>query len=90
MAFKIKTTKDGSHLTEYIQGCVANAKGEPTIRISCKLVADDGMYNFYQKANYLEQYEFKPNKPYGTSVVLNRKQARQLIWELIKWHIRGY
>lgn len=90
MAFKIKTTMDNSHLTEYIQGYTSSAVGEPIIRINCKLVADEGMYDLYKRTNCLEQYEFKPNEPYGVGVELNKKQVRKLIWELIKWHIKGY
>ena len=74
----------------YVEGYTSNTVGETFLRLNVKSVPDERMYNHYKKTNCLEDFEYRIGKPYGEGVRLNRGQVVRLIWELIKWLIRGW
>lgn len=74
----------------YIEGYTSNTVGATFLRLNCCMVPDEEMYECYRRTNCLRHYEFRPGQKYGTGVRLNRRQVVRLIWELVKWLIRGY
>ena len=74
----------------YIEGYTSNTVGHTFLRINCMMVPDEEMYSCYQRTNCLRHFEFKVGERYGTGVRLNRKQVIRLIWELVKWLVRGH
>lgn len=74
----------------YIEGYTSNTVGETYLRMNIKSIPDQEMYDHHKRTNTLHCYEFKVGKVYGEGVRLNRKQVVKLIWELLKWLIKGY
>lgn len=74
----------------YIEGYTSNTVGETYLRMNIKCIPDQDMYNTYSRTGALSHFEYKVGKPYGEGIRLNKKQVRRLIWELIKWLIKGY
>lgn len=97
MAFKIVDEEYHMELTGrnpevmgYIEGYTSNTVGHTFLRINCMMVPDEEMHSCYKRTNALKHFEFRVGQKYGTGVRLNRKQVCQLIWELIKWLIKGW
>lgn len=74
----------------YIEGYTSNTVGKTYLRVNVKSIPDQDMYDTYARCGNLELFEFRVGKPYGEGVRLSKKQVRKLIWELVKWLIRGY
>lgn len=74
----------------YIEGYTSNTVGKTYLRINCKEIPDEGSYECHRCSGSIKHYEYKPGQVYGTGVRLNKKQVRRLIWELIKWLVRGW
>ena len=74
----------------YIEGYTSNTVGETYLRINCKVIPDEDSYNCHKRSGSIKHFEYKVGEPYGSGVRLNKKQVRRLIWELIKWLVRGY
>lgn len=74
----------------YIEGYTSNTVGKTYLRINCFEIPDEDAYECHRRSGSIEVFEYKPGKKYGTGVRLNKKQVRKLIWELIKWLVRGW
>lgn len=74
----------------YIEGYTSNTVGATYLCINCKSIPDQDSYDCHKRARCLEDFEYRVGKPYGEGVRLNKKQVCKLIWELIKWLVRGY
>ena len=74
----------------YIEGYPADCEKGNMLRINVKEIPDEHSYNCYKVSNCLDLFEYKPGKPYGTTIRLTRKQVVRLIWELLKWLVKGY
>lgn len=74
----------------FVEGYTSNTVGATYLRLNVFQVPDDEQYNTYKRTNCLRNFEYCPGKRYGTGVRLSRKQVLQLIWELVKWLLRGY
>lgn len=74
----------------YIEGYTSNTVGETFLRLNVCSIPDEELYNHYRRTNCLHHFEYRPYSKYGTGVRLNRKQVVKLIWELLKWLVRGY
>lgn len=96
MAFEIVnetyTTLEGQDPKRwgYIEGYTSNTVGETYLRLNVKSIPDDEMVEHHRRAKTLHCYEYKAGKPHGEGIRLNRKQVVELIWELIKWLIKGW
>ena len=95
MAFKIVNETYGTLPEEspekygYIEGYTSNTVGATYLRLCTFMVPDERMYDAYKRTNSLRHFEFKAGQKYGTSVLLSRRQVVKLIWELLKWLVRG-
>ena len=58
--------------------------------MNIKSIPDQDMYDHYKMTKALEHFEYRVGKPYGEGIRLNKKQVVRLIWELIKWLVKGY
>ena len=74
----------------YIEGYTSNTVGETYLRMNIKSIPDQEQYEHHKRCNTLHHFEYKPNKPYGEGIRLNRKQVVRLICELLKWLAKGY
>lgn len=74
----------------YIEGYTSNTVGETYLRMNIKSIPEQDQYDCYKRTNSLADFEYKVGKPYGEGVRLNKKQVMRLIWELIKWLVKGY
>ena len=74
----------------YIEGYTSNTVGETYLRLNVKSIPDDEMVEHHIRTKTLHHYEYKAGKPFGEGIRLNRKQVVKLIWELIKWLIKGW
>ncbi len=74
----------------YIEGYTSNTVGETFLRLNINSIPDQEMYDHHKKIGVLDKYEYKVGQPYGEGIRMNRKQVCQLIWELIKWLVRGW
>lgn len=74
----------------FIEGYTSNTVGKTYLRINCKSIPDQQMYDTYKRCNRLKYLEYNVGQVYGEGVRLNRKQVIRLICELIKWLVRGY
>ena len=96
MAFEIVnetyTTMEGEDPKKwgYIEGYTSNTVGETYLRLNVKSIPDQEQYECHKRCNRLEDFEYRVGKPYGEGIRLNKKQVIKLIWELIKWLMRGW
>ena len=96
MAFEIVNetyvTLDGENPKKwgYIEGYTSNTVGSTYLRMNVMSIPDKDQYDCHKRCGRLDNFEYKVGKPYGEGIRLNRKQVVQLIWELIKWLVRGY
>lgn len=96
MAFKIVnetyTTLPGEKPEKhgYVEGYTSNTVGATFLRLNVFAIPDEEQYNTYKRTNCLPNFEYRPGNKYGTGVRLSRKQVARLIWELVKWLIKGY
>lgn len=96
MAFEIVnetyTTMEGEDPKKwgYIEGYTSNTVGKTYLRLNVKSIPDQSQYDHHKRINALEHFEYKVGKPYGEGIRLNKKQVIKLIWELIKWLVRGW
>ncbi len=74
----------------YVEGYTSNTFGATFLHLNCMAVPDEKMYECYRRTGCLQSFEFKPGQKYGTGVRLNRRQVAKLIWELLKWLVRGH
>ena len=74
----------------YIAGYTSNTVGETYLRMNIKSIPDQSQYDTHKRSGSLSHFEYKPGKVYGEGIRLNRKQVLRLIWELIKWLVKGY
>lgn len=74
----------------YVEGYTSNTVGETFLRLNVKSIPEQDQYDCHKRCKRLEDFEYKVGKPYGEGIRLNRKQVAKLIWELIKWLIKGY
>lgn len=74
----------------YIEGYTSNTVGETFLRMNIKSIPDQSMYDGYKRTGALGHFEYQVGKPFGEGVRLNKKQVVRLIWELLKWLIRGW
>ena len=74
----------------YIEGYTSNTVGETYLRLNIKSIPDQDQYDTYKRTGALAHFEYKVGKTYGAGVRLNKKQVVRLIWELIKWLVKGY
>ena len=74
----------------YVEGYTSNTVGKTYLRLNIKSIPDEQMYEHYKCTNSLKDFEYQVGKPYGEGIRLNRKQVIKLIWELMKWIVRGY
>ena len=73
----------------YIEGYTSNTVGETFLRLNILSIPDQEQYDHHMRVG-MEHWEFRVGKPYGEGIRLNRKQVCRLIWELIRWLIKGY
>lgn len=73
----------------YIEGYTSNTVGETYLRLNIKSIPDQDLYDHHKKVG-MHHWEFQVGKPYGEGIRMNRKQVVRLIWELIKWLVKGY
>lgn len=96
MAFEIinetYTTLEGENPKKwgYIEGYTSNTVGKTYLRMNIKSLPDQEQYDHYKRTGCLDHFAYKVGKLYGEGIRLSRKQVIRLIWELIKWLIRGY
>lgn len=74
----------------YIEGYTSNTVGETYLRMNINSIPDQEQYDCHKRCGRLGAFEYKVGKVYGEGIRLNRKQVVQLIWELVKWLIKGY
>lgn len=74
----------------YIEGYTSNTFGETYLRLNVKSIPDQQQYDLHKCCRSLERFEYRPGKVYGEGIRLSRKQVVQLIYELIKWLVKGY
>lgn len=74
----------------YVEGYTSNTVGETFLRLNVYEVPDQKMYDHYKQTKCLRSFEYRAGKKYGTGIRMNRKQVVKLIWELIKWLVRGW
>lgn len=74
----------------YVEGYTSNTVGETYLRLNVKSIPDQEMYEHHKRTNSLSHFEYRPGKAFGEGIRLNRKQVVQLIWELLKWLVKGY
>lgn len=74
----------------YIEGYTSNTVGETFLRMNIKSIPDQNQYDCHKRSGSLTHFEYRVGKPYGEGIRLNRKQVVLLIWELIKWLMKGY
>lgn len=73
----------------YVEGYTSNTVGETYLRLNTCIVPDEDMIDTYKRSPGLEYFGLKAGSKYGTGVRLSRKQVLQLIWELVKWLVKG-
>lgn len=74
----------------YIEGYTSNTAGDTYLRLNVFCVPDEDTYNTYQRTGALRHFEYKVGQKYGTGLRMNRKQVVSLIFELVKWLVKGY
>jgi hypothetical protein len=74
----------------YIEGYTSNTVGETYLRLNVKSIPSQSQYDCHKRCNRLDAFEYRVGKVYGEGIRLNRKQVVKLIWELLKWLIKGY
>ena len=74
----------------YIEGYTSNTWGKTYLRLNIMSIPDQDQYDTHKRSGSIECFEYRVGKPYGEGIRMNRKQVIRLIWELIKWLIKGY
>lgn len=74
----------------YIEGYTSNTWGKTYLRLNIKSIPDQDQYDTHKRSGSIKHFEYRVGEPYGEGIRMNRKQVIRLIWELIKWLIRGY
>ena len=74
----------------YIEGYTSNTVGATYLRLNVKSIPDEEMYECYKRSKSLPRFEYKVGQPYGEGIRLSKRQVWKLIWELLKWLIRGW
>lgn len=74
----------------YIEGYTSNTVGETYLRLNVMSIPDQSQYDCHKRCNRLGEFTYQVGKPFGEGIRLSRKQVLKLIFELIKWLIRGY
>lgn len=74
----------------YIEGYTSNTVGETYLRLNIKSIPDQSQYDTHKRCGRLDHFAYCVGKPYGEGIRLSRKQVVRLIWELVKWLVRGY
>ena len=88
-----------------IEGYTSNTVGATYLRINCKAETDKEHYEWFMRV-YGEVphdvYDYDPNRKKsflrdrqvgdvtGEGIRLDRRQVLRLIWELIKWFVKGH
>jgi hypothetical protein len=73
----------------YIEGYTSNTVGETYLRLNKKSIPDQDQYDCHNRSGSMRRFEYRVGEPYGEGIRLNRKQVIRLIWELIKWLVKG-
>lgn len=88
----------------FIEGYTSNTVGETFLRINIKEETDDEKLAWYMRLCGCVPFDVKEIDPkthkffmrerragdcVGTGIRLDRRQVAQLIWELIKWLVKG-
>lgn len=74
----------------YVEGYTSNTVGHTYLRLNVKSIPDQEQYDTHKRGGTLHIFEYRPGKAYGEGVRLSRRQVVRLIWELVKWLIKGY
>lgn len=74
----------------YIEGYTSNTVGKTYLRLNIKSIPEQDQYDCHKRSGSIKHFEYRVGEPYGEGIRLNKKQVRKLIWELIKWLLRGY
>ncbi len=74
----------------YIEGYTSNTVGATYLRMNIKSIPSQEQYDTHKNSGSLSAFDYRPGKPYGEGIRLSRKQVVTLVWELLKWLIRGY
>ena len=74
----------------YIEGYTSNTVGKTYLRLNVKSIPDQDQYDHYKRVGALGWFEYRVGHPYGEGIRLNKKQVAKLIWELVKWLLRGW
>lgn len=74
----------------YIEGYTSNTVGATYLRINVKSIPDQDQYDCHKRSGSIQHFEYRVGEPYGEGVRLNKRQVWRLIWELLKWLIRGH
>lgn len=74
----------------YIEGYTSNTVGATYLRINVKSIPDQSQYDCHKRSGSIQHFEYRVGEPYGEGVRLNKRQVWCLIWELLKWLIRGH
>ena len=74
----------------YIEGYTSNTVGKTYLRLNIKSIPEQDQYDTYKRTGALDMFEYRVGKVYGEGIRMNKKQVCKLIWELVKWLVRGY
>lgn len=88
-----------------IEGYTSNTVGATHLRINCRAETDQGRYDWFMGMYGEVPHDVPEINPFtlegslrdrkvgditGEGICLDRRQVIRLIWELIKWLVRGY
>ena len=96
MAFEIVNetyvTLDGENPKKhgYIEGYTSNTVGATYLRLNIKSIPEQDQYDCHRRTGTLAHFEYKVGQAYGEGIRLSRRQVARLIWELVKWLIKGH
>lgn len=88
----------------FIEGYTSNTVGKTYLRLNIKTLTDQEQIDWYERCfrelpldviEYNDKHqgcirERRVGDITGEGIRLNRKQVIQLIWQLLKWLVRGY
>lgn len=74
----------------YIEGYTSNTVGETYLRLNVKSIPSQRQYDTHKRCGRLDYFAYRVGQAYGEGIRLSRKQVAKLIWELVKWLIRGW
>ena len=87
-----------------IEGYTSNTVGATYLRVNCKVETDQEHYDWYMRLfgevpRDVHDYDDKRHKPFlrdrqvgditGEGIRLDKRQVIRLVWELIKWLVKG-